>query len=309
MLRGLIRKKRAQLKEVVSSVRVFLDPDLRDDFVDDARLFTKRQLLQRADWRRKLRQSGEAKRLEQLRGIHAGKRCFIIGNGPSIKTQDLTLLANEVTFVTNWFANHEKYDEIRPTYYCISSHEVFGGWKAETPQLDAAMHKSITERSWRSHHFFPLFAKETLSADRAFPADKTNYMVFERPKASVVDRGTMNWDVCGNMDDGFTGIVTFCIPLAAHMGIKEIYLVGCDCDYQIQTDKDPKAYFYDFKKHTTSTSAFGTLKQVWGEGGTIFQVYDVVRREAEARGIKIFNATAGGLLETFERRSFEEVLR
>jgi hypothetical protein len=305
MIRSLIHRTVAGLS---GNLHTFLDPSFRDTFQDDARLFDARQLMQRAGWRRKLHSSGEAARLEALREIHSGERCFIIGNGPSLKQQDLTRLAGEITFVTNWFANHEQYDEIRPTYYCISSHEVFGGWKTTEPELDRTLRQRITGRTWRSHHFFPLFAQDSLRRDPAFAHDKTNYLIFERPKASVIDRGALNWDVCANMDDGLTGIVTFCIPLAVHMGIREIYLLGCDCDYQIQNVRDPKAYFYDFKQHTTRTSAFGTLTKVWGEGGSIFEVYDIVRREAAARGVEIFNSTEGGLLETFERHPLDEVL-
>ena len=35
---------------------------------------------------------------KKFKNIHEGKRCFIIANGPSIKTQDLRLLKNEICF-------------------------------------------------------------------------------------------------------------------------------------------------------------------------------------------------------------------
>src|SRR5690349_18838408 len=46
------------------------------------------------------------KRNEVFRNLHKGRRCFIIGNGPSIKDQDLSPLANEITLVTNSFHVH-----------------------------------------------------------------------------------------------------------------------------------------------------------------------------------------------------------
>lgn len=42
-------------------------------------------------------------RLKQYQNIHRGKRCFIIGNGPSLKQTDLSLLRNEITFGMNRF--------------------------------------------------------------------------------------------------------------------------------------------------------------------------------------------------------------
>lgn len=271
--------------------------------------FDQKQRERRKAWRQRLVTSGEAARLQSLKDIHKGKRAFFIGNGPSLRQQDLTKLSGEVTFVTNWFANHEDYDAIRPTYYCVSSHEVFGGWKTKTPQLNEQMRSAIVGRQWRAHHFFPLWAREAILADTEFPRDKTHFLIFEQPKADIVKKGSMNWDLLKNLDDGYTGIITFCLPLAYHMGIREVYLIGCDCDYQISSPVDPKAYFYDFSKHTTSTSKFETLDRVWGAGGDIFRVYGIVRREAEARGMKIRNATRGGLLEVFERVTYEDIVR
>ena len=43
-----------------------------------------------------------------LRDLHAGKRCFIVGNGPSIKAQDLTPLRDEVTIVVSSFFRHSQ---------------------------------------------------------------------------------------------------------------------------------------------------------------------------------------------------------
>ena len=40
-------------------------------------------------------------RLGALQDIHKGERCFIIGNGPSLKQTDLTKLKNEYTFGLN----------------------------------------------------------------------------------------------------------------------------------------------------------------------------------------------------------------
>ena len=41
-----------------------------------------------------------------FRNRHKGQRCFVIGNGPSLKTQDLSLLAREITFVMSGFWKH-----------------------------------------------------------------------------------------------------------------------------------------------------------------------------------------------------------
>jgi hypothetical protein len=59
------------------------------------------------------------KKLKSFKNIHEGKRCFIIGNGPSLKTEDLEKLKNEYTFAANKI--YVVFDETDwcPTYYCI----------------------------------------------------------------------------------------------------------------------------------------------------------------------------------------------
>ena len=59
------------------------------------------------------------KKLSQFRNIHSGKRCFLIGNGPSLRASDLDTLhrAGEITFAFNRIYNIFDQTEWRPTYY------------------------------------------------------------------------------------------------------------------------------------------------------------------------------------------------
>ena len=41
------------------------------------------------------------KRLKQIENIYEGKRCFIMGNGPSLLKNNLSLLNNEITIASN----------------------------------------------------------------------------------------------------------------------------------------------------------------------------------------------------------------
>src|SRR5438067_13410697 len=45
-------------------------------------------------------------RNSRFREAHAGNRCFVIGNGPSLAGQDIFPLEGEITFVMNTFFAH-----------------------------------------------------------------------------------------------------------------------------------------------------------------------------------------------------------
>lgn len=252
--------------------------------------------------------SGAYRSLTKFRNLHAGKRAFIIGNGPSINNQDLTLLKDEVTFVTNWFVNHPQYSEIDPSYFCVSSHEMFGGWGTPEPKANQDWLQQMLARAGNSHKFFSYPFRDFLIGDGVFPQEQCDFLLFDRPKYQVDEKGDINLDLTQPMDDGYTGIITFCLPLAHYMGIKEIYLVGCDCDYGLTTPDAPKSYFYDFSKHTTKTTSHEGLMRVWADNGPIFQTYEIVRNRFLQDGIQIINCTDGGRLEVFPRARFEDIV-
>ncbi|MFO7997093.1 MAG: hypothetical protein R6U93_08195, partial [Dehalococcoidia bacterium] len=58
-------------------------------------------------------------RIKALKDKHEGQRCFIIGNGPSLRNTDLSLLRDEVTFGLNRI--YLLFDQIGfPTSYFVS---------------------------------------------------------------------------------------------------------------------------------------------------------------------------------------------
>lgn len=251
--------------------------------------------------------SGEAARIQELRGAYFGKRCFILGNGPSLRKQDLSLLRGEYTFVTNWFVNAENYEDIAPTFYCVSSHEMFGGWNKPEPAINDDFYQRMLERTAGSIKFFSFAFRDYVKGNGLFPGHDVRYLLFERPKNLVDEIGSINLDVNKHLDDAYTVVLTMCVPLAVHMGFSEIVLLGCDCDYGIETASDPKKYFYDSRLHTTSTSKFESLQRIWADDGPVFKAYEIVARELESRGIRFQNATAGGRLDVVPRVSYEDL--
>ena len=56
-------------------------------------------------------------RNHELKNRHAGQRCFVIGNGPSLKNATLERLRGEVTFVMNDFWRHPAAKTLQPTWF------------------------------------------------------------------------------------------------------------------------------------------------------------------------------------------------
>src|SRR5690242_18666396 len=62
-----------------------------------------------------------------LRGRHAGKRCFILCTGPSVKAQNVRRLAGELVISVSNAYLHPDYEIFSPVYHCVP-HMTFGAF-------------------------------------------------------------------------------------------------------------------------------------------------------------------------------------
>lgn len=265
------------------------------------------------NWRASRREfyiaSEESKKIAALKNIHAGKRCFILGNGPSLNTHHLPNLSQEITFVSNWFVNSDQYSSIDPKYYCVSSHEMFGGWNKADPRLNPDYYAAMQAKARAAKKFFSFAFRDYINEAGLFSNEEVNYLLFEKPKRLIDEAGEVNLDLTKHLDDGYTVIQTMCIPLAVHFGCTEIYLIGCDCNYGIQKPDDPKQYCYDSKLHKTSTSKFESLQRIWADNGPVFKSYEILRDTLAARGVKLINATNGGRLNVLPKVEYDSLFK
>ena len=63
----------------------------------------------------------------ELKDIHKCKRCFILGNGPSIKKENLKPLKNEIVFALNNFYVHDDFAEIMGAARVVRFYEKTAG--------------------------------------------------------------------------------------------------------------------------------------------------------------------------------------
>lgn len=245
---------------------------------------------------------GNHRRLHKLKDQHKDKRCFIIGNGPSIKKQDLTQLKNEFTFVTNWFVKWEKFDELQINYYC-SSDPVHWNWHG-SGKMPEGIYKPL-EKHPELVKFFEHSAENAFRRQKVLLGPEVYFIRLDY--THTVSAGVLSLDITKRVFLGNTVIIDFCLPIAYYMGFKEFYLLGCDMDYNLQnkTDYRKGSYFYDVNEETGRKAPETLRTGEWQE--TVFEAYRVVKRIFEDNGRKIYNATDGGKLEVFERVDYDSL--
>lgn len=215
-------------------------------------------------------------RIKEIRDIHKGKRCFVIGTGPSLNKTDFSLLKNEILFgVNNLYAGYDKF-KISPQYYVVSDRVVWERHYERILRLDTTLF------IWDcvDINFIPKNRKDIISIHRLDSiSDNT-------PLSLDITRGT-NW--------GRTVILDLCLPICYYMGFEEVYLLGCDCDY---------SGLHRFDGSRTECVACGAI----GDWEEIFDLYKRYKKVYEDNGREIINSTVEGKLEIFKRESLEDII-
>ncbi len=221
--------------------------------------------------------------MSQFKNIHKGNRCFIVGNGPSLRIDDLETLYNhrEVSFGVNQVYKAFTLTHWRPDYYCAADLYVVKTFANQINNI-SGMYKFIGNRCTSVFQgindeklfLFPLLFEYYEEEGPDFSDD---------PNEGIFSGSTVIYD---------------CLQFAVYMGFKEIYLIGTDCNYQNQGGEGD--YFIkDYNDSTKHPSNFLTDK--------VFIAYRKAKEYADSHGIKIYNATRGGKLEVFERVDFDSL--
>ncbi|MBR3316613.1 MAG: DUF115 domain-containing protein [Atopobiaceae bacterium] len=238
--------------------------------------------------------SEDSARVKALANQHAGERCFILGNGPSLSIEDLDLLKDEVTFASNRIYKLFDKTEWRPTYYVAVDREVIAQEADNLPgQPIGEAFINITPASKRIEgkpHITLINKRPKYYSSHKYTTDN---IFFSREPWRCVS-------------EGYTVTYT-CFQLAFYMGFKEVYLLGMDHTYSHFVDRNGVLRVQDgVDDHCYDDPKGAVINPQYKEG--VEFAYRVALYEGEDRGIRICNATRGGSLEIFERVDLESVL-
>ena len=229
-------------------------------------------------WRRDtIRQLGEYK------DKHRGERCFIIGNGPSLKNTNLTLLKDEITFGMNriYLAFPDWGFETR---YYLSVNDLV----VEQCAQDIQALKMPRFVSWRSRKWL-----------KSEPGLHFLYTTYTGPKFAKDIRKRV-WE---------SATVTYvALQVAYFMGFDTVILIGVDHNFEtkgapnttiVSQGDDPNHFHPEYFGKGFRWQLPDLEKSEMG--------YQMARNAYEAAGRKVLDATVGGKLTIFEKADFNRL--
>lgn len=240
--------------------------------------------------------------IADFKNKHKGKRCFLIGNGPSLNHDDLTTLHRhqEITFACNGISKIFNQTPWRPNYYMAADQTFLAVDKSwisieaeykffpaidEVFYADEAAIQHLYEQNGGQNIYFNIIGISGSSQPAGFSSDVS--------KATYLG-GTIMY-----------GMIQF----AVYMGFAEIHLLGVDGTNTTPNDLKEyfakKRHFYAEDKNVVRKQATYTKSPCSFAKRRCNKVYAKAEKYAREHEVRICNATRGGELEIFERVCFD----
>lgn len=248
----------------------------------------------------------QLKKNKKFKNIHEGKRCFIIGNGPSVKNMDFKLLENEIVFTVNQMSRVKGFEKLKTNYHLWGDDLYFS--PTDNDEMVEIMKNIKTENS-NPEVFYTYTAKPMID----------NYNLQTCLNINYFKQGTRLYEGFNEKLD-FTKVVPHCgtiiqyaIILAYYMGIKEIYLLGCECTGILKTiEKVSESsigsyYAYEPNDKDKNNYSSNIIDEFYGHY-TLLTDYGRYYDYLSKRNISLVNCTPGGILKNIPCKTLEEVL-
>lgn len=231
-------------------------------------------------WRR-----DSIRHLGKMKGIHKGKRCFIIGNGPSLRDTDLSKLRNEYSIGMNRF--YLAYPDLgfTSTYYLSVNDLVVEQCAQDIEALTLPRFVSWRARKWLK------------------PQDNLYFLhtTYTGPKFAT--------DLTGRLWEGAT-VTYVALQMAYYLGFSQVILIGVDHNFVTQgkpnatvvsQGDDPnhfhpgyfgKGFRWQLPDLDTSEIGYRMAKEAYGMDGR-----------------SVIDATVGGKLRVFPHVDYNSLFK
>ena len=229
-------------------------------------------------WRRE-----SIRKLAALKDSHRGERCFIIGNGPSLRSTDLSKLQGEFTFGFNRIF--------------LAAAELGFAPSCLVAINDLVIEQSISElQALKMPKFFAWRARKWLQLD----AD--THFIYTSYTGPGFSR-----DVTGRVWEGAT-VTNVALQLAYHMGFSKVILIGVDHNFASQGTPNTTVVSSGADPNHFSGAYFGKgFRWQLPDLETSERGYANARHAFESDGRQVVDATIGGKLTIFPRVPYDSL--
>lgn len=250
----------------------------------------------------------------------SGKRCFILGNGPSLNDYDLGVLRSEIVFCVNNFIKYEKINIIHPDFYILYDRSYFLLNKNDA--YDKRFVQSIKNLNSINDEivlFLPV-NKYSINALSEYGWNDTLNISYFKSGLTFENQMKNEVNLC-SIIPSMQAVVQIAILIAIYMGFSEIYLLGCeqtgifgDLENFLDNSKCSE-YAYslsddEIKRKTELEKNFSkndssVLPDLLRGHARIFELFNNLKIYCDSRNIKLNTCSKKTLLKEIPYKNFE----
>jgi|TARA_B110000305_G_C19425929_1_gene633553 hypothetical protein len=259
----------------------------------------------------------------ELKNIHKGKRCFLLGSGRSIDHEDLSVLKDEIIIAINSFSQHPHFkemcnSEVRKYFFSAPIHAPYSKdhWIKHLKELERVIPNNVTN-IFGLDNYNP--NQMTICNDNNIFLNHKTYWLFSNVvnNLGLYKTSENDLDLQSNIWTSNTGSIGALIT-ALYMGFDEIYLLGMDHDYFLHNTGEGR--FYGINKESLlfkeeikvieeqqkTGNADARLSSAFNDLSHIFTQYE---RLNIMHPNKIYNLGKNSLLDVFPSKKLVEVIK
>lgn len=246
------------------------------------------------------KERGYCYRLRQLYNKYEGKRCFIIGNGPSLKKMDLSPLKDELTIGSN------------------AIYKAFSDWGFST---DFILFEDVEQTEIRGPEIpiikdstkllslYNAYAVPSVDRDTLFMNVRGADKVYWEEEAPMFSRDFANIIYLGST------VTYLSIQLAHYLGCSKVYLIGVDHSMKELRKQFPPGKVAITEDNFKLLKQYHFSNQYYKVGDCLGIPYYEYQEDAykKARevfledGREIYNAGLDSQLDVFEKKVFKDL--
>jgi hypothetical protein len=224
-------------------------------------------------------------RMKRIRGKHEGERCFIIGNGPSLNTMDLSLLRNEITFGTNRIYLLFPRVGLSTTYYVSVNYLVIEQCAREIEELQMPKFLNWHARSVLRFDENMMFVRDPYDSFLGFS---------KKPQRRIWEGSTVTY---------------VAMQLAYFMGFSQVILIGVDHSFVDKGNAHTVVVSEKSDQNHFDPSYFGPgFRWQLPDLETSEKAYRLAKEAFERQGKEILDATYDGKLTVFKKADYLSLL-
>jgi hypothetical protein len=259
----------------------------------------------------------EMSKNKALKDSHKGKRCFIVGNGPSLKHYDLSKLSDEYVFTVNNMMSTDSFKILKPNFHLFFDPEFFNFFFHLHPKNDEEKSKmNLIRTSLELYPKMICFSSYRLKSTSAklFPKLNAHYLFNNKifspnlKKSATLNRNT----------PAFQNVILYAINIAIYMGFDEIYLLGVDMTgflehYEFNKRNEKWGHFYvKSQEDQEKEIKFLSEKNIDNEFylktfGKTLEHLKLMLVNANKNNVKLLNASEHGAIDCIPRTDYNQL--